>query len=218
MLRKQGNMNNTIQFNKLTTLNSYQATAQQFADNVADLSPVGSIEKLMSLLLPNPRVIDIGCGSGRDAKIFHSLGAQVVGIDFCPNLLEIAKKQAPDVDFQLMDIESLDFPDSSFDAAWAACSLVHLAKHSLPSVLSKIYDILDDDGYFYLSIKQGTNEVLEKDERYEGEVIKFWSYYQADELKTLLETAGFSILAFDLIEKSHHYQTHPAYRIFCKKN
>ena len=202
---------------KETTQLSYEKTAQAFADKVVNLAPKDSIEKLMSVLLPNPRILDIGCGSGRDANIFQSMEAEVVGIDFCAHLLEIAKANAPLVDFQLMDIENLDFPDETFDAAWAACSLAHLPKSALPAVLQKIHQILDEDGYFYLTLKKGTGEGLEVDERYEGAVQKFWAYYEADELKKLLLNANFNILSFDLVEKSSPYHSHLAFRVFCKK-
>lgn len=202
---------------KETTRLSYEATAQAYANNVASLAPTQSIEKLMSVLLPNPRILDIGCGSGRDALIFQGMEAEVTGIDFCNSLLEIAKANAPLVDFQLMDIEDMDFPDETFDAAWAACSLAHIPKASLPKVLKNIHRILEEEGYFYLALKKGTGERVELDERYEGTVQKFWAYYEADELKKFLYDAGFNILAFDLIEKSSPYQTHDAFRVFCKK-
>ncbi|MBA3536983.1 MAG: methyltransferase domain-containing protein [Tatlockia sp.] len=81
--------------NKEITKQSYQATASQFAHNVAELAPIGSIEKFIKLLPSKAKIIDIGCGSGRDAKIFSNMGANVLGIDFCSNHIEIAKKNAP---------------------------------------------------------------------------------------------------------------------------
>jgi ubiquinone/menaquinone biosynthesis C-methylase UbiE len=147
---------------------AYQATAQQFAENVSELAPTNSIERFAQMLPPNAKMIDIGSGSGRDAKLFSELGVKVTGIDFSPNMIEIAKAHAPQATFQLMEIEKINFPALSFDGAWAACSLVHISKENLPAVLANIYQILKTNGYFYLSIKKGTQEGLETDNRYAG--------------------------------------------------
>lgn len=204
--------------NKEITKASYQATANEFARNVADLVPMVSIEKFIKLLPPKAIIIDLGCGSGRDAKVFTNMGIDVLGIDFCSNLIDIAETHAPLAKFELMDIEKIDLPNDSFDGVWAACSLGHIPKKELSNVLQQIHRILREDGYFYLALKKGSGEILEKDSRYDGDHKKFWSYYEEDELKNILQLAQFKILDFKLIEKVHSYHTHDAFRIFCRKS
>lgn len=203
--------------NKEITKQSYQATAAEFARNVANLAPVESIEKFISLLPPNAKIIDIGCGSGRDAQLFSQRGVEVLGIDFCANLLDIAKKNAPLCKFQWMDFEAMDLPAASFDGAWSACSLGHSSKEILPDVLNKIHLLLKRNGYFYLALKKGSGESLDNDLRYEGNFKKFWSFFEEEELTTILQTAQFKILDFAIVEKKVTYQSHPALRIFCQK-
>lgn len=202
---------------KEITKNSYERTAQDFADKVSALAPKESIERFTNNLPPNPKILDIGCGSGRDALLFSNKGASVVGIDFCPAMIEIAQKQAPLAEFHLMDMDALDFAKDSFDGVWAACSLNHLSKQALPQVLNSVYQLLKEKGCFYLTFKQGSGEVLEQYARYNGEIKKFWSFYEEEELLSLLEQASFKILSCDLIEKTHSYHTHAAFRIFCQK-
>lgn len=204
--------------NKEITKQSYQATAAEFARNVANLAPVGSIEKFMKLLPPKAKIIDIGCGSGRDAKLFSDMGAKVLGVDFCSNLIDIAKKNAPLSEFRVMDFETMDFPAASFDGAWSACSLGHSSKDTLPVVLKKVHLLLKENGYFYLALKKGTGESLDTDLRYEGNFQKFWSFYEQEELTKMLQTAQFKILDLEIVEKKFDYQSHPAFRIFCQKN
>jgi ubiquinone/menaquinone biosynthesis C-methylase UbiE len=203
--------------NKETTKQSYQATADEFARNVADLAPIGSIEKFFKLLPPKAKIIDIGCGSGRDAKIFSNMGADVLGIDFCSNLIDIANKSAPLSEFQVMDFETMNFPAASFDGAWSACSLGHSSKEAFPDVLKRIHLLLKENGYFYLALKKGSGESLDKDLRYEGNFKKFWSFYEEKELTNILQTAQFKIQDFDTVEKKFTYQSHPAFRVFCQK-
>lgn len=203
--------------NKEITKESYQATAQQFAQNVANLAPIESIEKFIKLLSTQSKIIDLGCGSGRDAKIFTSMGIDVLGIDYCSNLIDIAKSHAPLANFKLMDIEMMSFPASSFDGVWSACSLAHISKKIFPDVLKKINFILKKNGCFYLALKKGSGEVLERDSRYDGDFKKFWSFFEEEELKNLLQEAQFKMIEFDTVEKSNPYQTHSSFRVFCKK-
>ncbi|MGD9590966.1 MAG: class I SAM-dependent methyltransferase [Candidatus Berkiella sp.] len=202
---------------KEITKQSYTSTADAYAANVANLAPLDSIKHLLSKLPPHPDIIDIGCGSGRDAKIFSDHGAKVTGIDFSQSMLEIAKKHSPTSNFLLMDIENMTFEAATFDAAWAACSLMHIPKSNFVTVLQKIHLFLKESGYLYLALKQGNGEGLMKDERYDGDVQKYVSFYKEEELRNYIEKAQFNILEFDLIEKSHQYQTHSAFRIVCQK-
>jgi len=201
---------------KEITKQSYQQTAEQFSNNVRDLAPVISIEKFITLLPANPTILDLGCGSGRDAKIFSEKGAKVVGIDYCSNLLDIACNTAPLAEFLEMDIEELSFPECSFDGVWAATSLSHIPKAMLSAVLKNIHLLLKDKGYFYLTVNKGTGEVLKKDLRY-GDFEKFSSYFEEQELRKFLQDANFKILELAHIDKKHPYQINLYLRVFCQK-
>ena len=172
---------------------------------------------MISLLPPNASILDLGCGSGRDAKLFTEFGASVLGIDFSSNLIDIAKKTAPLAEFQVMDIETMNLPIASFDGVWAACSLGHITKNLFPEVLKNIHAMLKENGYFYLALKKGSDELLVNDSRYEGDIKKFWAYYEEEELKDLLQQAQFKIIDFATIQKNHDYLTHDAFRVFCQK-
>ena len=201
---------------KQRTIRSYEDTAEAYAEKVKDLAPVPSIDRFVALLPPKARILDLGCGSGRDAKLFTDRGLAVLGADLSSNLIAIAKGTAPKAEFQIMDMENLDLPPSSFDGVWAACSLHHAPKRLFPSVLDRIRSILKKEGLFYLTLKMGSGEALEKDTRY-GDFDKFWAYYEEAELENLVRAAGFKILETTLIQKSFAYQTHPCIRIFCRK-
>jgi SAM-dependent methyltransferase len=201
---------------KKVTQESYEATAEEFAQHVAELAPLPSIEKFIQMLPPKAKIIDIGSGSGRDAKIFTEKGIAVVGIDFSQNFIDIAKAHAPLAEFKMMDIESISFSPASFDGAWAACSLLHFPKKVLPSILKNIHTLLKEKGHLYLALKKGVGEALQKDSRY-GDFEKFWSYYEEDELREIVESANFKVLELATVEKQHAYQTHDAIRIYAQK-
>lgn len=202
---------------KETTQKSYEATAEAFAQNVAHLAPHESIEHFSKLLPINAKLLDLGCGSGRDAKLFSEKGLDVTGIDFSTHLLEIAKKHAPLAHFKLMDIEDLHFAPNSFDGIWAACSLGHVPKDKLPEVLKKIHTLLKENGHFYIALKEGASEELIEDTRYSDHPKKFWAFYKENELNHLLKNAGFTINDSKTVKSKDPYLTHDAIRIFCMK-
>ena len=202
---------------KLTTLNSYDTSALEYAKNTADLHPKDEAQKFVNGLPKNAKIIDIGCGPGRDAKIFSNCGLEVLGIDFSIKMIESARQNAPNCSFYVMDIETLDFPSETFDGAWISCALLHIPKKNIPSVLHKIYALLKPKGFLYLSVKQShIDETIEADSRYGG-LEKYWSFYEPDELMNLLISANFKIVDIIVSNKIIDYNTHPLIKIFAKK-
>lgn len=72
-------------------------------------------------------VVSIGCGSGVDTRWLANNGARsVVGIDISEGLLDIARKNNPDIEFRHMDMERLDFADDSFDLAYSSLAIHYI--------------------------------------------------------------------------------------------
>lgn len=202
---------------KFVTLNSYEISALHYEKNTASLHPKEEAGKFIRKLPLHAKILDIGCGPGRDAKIFSELGFDVVGIDFSPKMIEIAKQNVPQASFYVMDIENLTLSPHSFEGVWANCSLLHVPKKNLPAVLHRIHTLLKPSGFFYLCVKRSAEgEVFERDPRYDG-LEKYWSFYEPEELTALLIEAGFSIVDAMVAGKSTDYQTHPVIRILAQK-
>lgn len=202
---------------KITTLNSYEISSAHYEKNTADLHPKEEAQRFMKMLPSHAKIIDIGCGPGRDAKIFSERGFNVTGIDFSSKMIERAKQNVPLASFCVMDIENLTFPAGSFDGAWANCALLHLPKKNIPLVLEKIHCCLKPAGSFYLSVKQSSiGEAFEPDARY-GDLKKHWTFFEPGELVKLLELAEFQVMDVAVVNKSSDYQTHALIEIFAKK-
>lgn len=131
-------------------------------------------------------------------------------------MIELAKKGVPSATFRKMDIADLKFQENSFDGVWASASLLHLPKNRINKVLNKIFDILTEKGVLYISLKEGSGEKNIQDYRYGG-VEKFYSYYELDEIKSLLEGTGFDILKSYLVDMRKNYDTNSWIHIICKK-
>jgi demethylmenaquinone methyltransferase/2-methoxy-6-polyprenyl-1,4-benzoquinol methylase len=66
---------------------------------------------------PGDRVLDGCCGTGDLAIAAQRAGADVVGLDFSPAMLERARRKAPELEWIQGDLLELPFEDASFDAA-----------------------------------------------------------------------------------------------------
>lgn len=98
------------------------------------------------------RILDVGCGSGRDSKAFLKHGFSVVAIDASSEMCRMASE------YLGMEVWQMRFDEMSFtgefDGVWACASLLH-AEDELPEVLQKIKKALKKDGMLYVSFKYG---------------------------------------------------------------
>lgn len=199
------------------TRQSYDQTAHEYQENTLKLQPEMTAKAFLSYLAPESTILDLGCGPGRDSKFFVDKGYEVIGIDISPQMIALARNSVPQANFLVSDIESLKLNNESIDAIWASASLLHVSKKAMSGVVENLYRILKPEGIFYVSMKKGSREELQADDRYGG-VEKFWNYVSEDELTQLLVKHGFQILETDIHQKSTSYQTHPWISIICKKN
>lgn len=101
------------------------------------------------------KILDIGCGAGRDAEEFLKNDFDYLGIDASAGMLSVAKTRTGRDDiFRQMDFLHLDFPSEAFDGFWAAASLLHIPKQDLPRVLGGIRRITKQGGIGFVSVKK----------------------------------------------------------------
>src|SRR3990170_4876613 len=109
-----------------TTIASYNAFAEVYAQKNAANTPAPERELFLSKLPAHAAVLDAGCGPGRDSKYFCSAGHDITGIDLSSKFIQMARQAVPKATFTLMDLRKITFPDQSFDGIWACASLLHL--------------------------------------------------------------------------------------------
>jgi len=103
------------------------------------------------------RVLDIGCGAGREALGFARAGFRVVGIDIAPRMVEAAKVNAEreglDITFRVRSVTDLDEPPGSFDGAYWAGSYHHVPGRALRvETLKRIMQALTPEGVLILMV------------------------------------------------------------------
>lgn len=167
------------------TLSFYEGNADVYAQQTASVDLTGLHQKFLSLLPKGGRILDVGCGSGRDLRIFKRLGFDCIGIDPSSNLAHIAHEYSG-CEIILAGVENLDFK-SCFDGVWACASLLHLPRHHFSSALNRILIALKPAGVLFISMQQGAGEFVAPDGR-------FYSRYSSPELNELVADAGFVVL------------------------
>ena len=138
------------------TLTYYNQNAPDFirTTQTVDFHEIQAL--FLSYLPDKSRILDLGCGSGRDAKYFMEQGYQVEATDGSKELCRAAAKYlGTAVKQQLfLDLDETEY----YDGIWACASILHLKKAELPVMLRKIWTALKKDGICYTSFKYGTFE------------------------------------------------------------
>mmetsp|Transcript_120 Transcript_120/g.232 ORF Transcript_120/g.232 Transcript_120/m.232 type:complete len:541 (-) Transcript_120:379-2001(-) len=232
----------------------YNTHSQEYIDNISSrlaLTPTSHRDAFIThvhlqqhLNTNDPTtMIDLGCGFGRDALHFSSLGHYVLGVDYSVKMLNHAKKIAPKAHYLNMDMRSLKnvLVDESVDGVWANASLVHLPKCDVLDVLKGLYEAVKVGGVLYLSLRIGNaddnGEVFEADERYtvnenvpsleedNGHVCddtrrKLYSYYTIEEVKELMANAGWDVMEMGKDDQRERgdYAKHTMYVFATRRN
>lgn len=139
----------------MSTNDFYNTNAHSFAEGTLELDMSDFYSRLEIFLAPGMRILDVGCGPGRDLKYF-SKKYEAFGLEPSLELCKIAKEFSGRevVNSDLLSFESSD----KFDAIWACASLLHIESHKLESAFNKVSTLLKAGGFFYSSFKYGDFE------------------------------------------------------------
>jgi SAM-dependent methyltransferase len=174
-------------------------TYEQAADFYDSLYPDVNKENIDFFIykLNGDKILDIGCGSGRDAEYFVSKGLDVTGIDLSNRFIEISQDRVPKAKFIKMDMRNINFPVEYFDGIWLMASILHIPKLEVKDTIIKFREVLKTNGIIYISVKLGEGEKFVKRDRYKG-LEKFFAFYTESEMSDLLENCGFEIIKLSL--------------------
>lgn len=138
------------------TLRYYEENAESFGKSTLKADMGKTRERFLKYLPSKARILDFGCGSGRDTKAFKGLGYLVDAADGSEELCRLASQWAG------IPVRTMLFQDlsavSEYDGIWACASILHLKKDELKDVLFKIARALKPEGILYTSFKYGTFE------------------------------------------------------------
>ena len=112
--------------------------------------------RFLPLLPAGGHILDVGCGSGRDARAFLAQGYTVTAFDASPALAQQATAYCG-IPVQVLRVQEVPWV-ACFDGIWACASLLHVPLRELPEVLGRLTVALKPGGILYLSFKHGHGE------------------------------------------------------------
>lgn len=145
------------------TLEYYRQNAEAFVSSTREIDFSEHQNRFLSYLKPGARILDFGCGSGRDTKYFLEKGYLVDAVDGSPEFVRLASEYAQ-TEVKQMLFQELD-EEELYDGIWACASILHLRRDELLIVFDKMAKALVADGILYASFKYGTKE-QERNGRY----------------------------------------------------
>ena len=158
---------------------------------------------LKTLIPPGAKILDAGCGIGRDMEMLINNGFDMTGVEAAPGMIKEAIKRnsllkGKVIEGDLREISSLIKQHEQFNAIWANTSFHHHTPKEAVSVLSQYKQLLKPDGILFILVKKGNGEIFEKAKAYSGGK-RYFKLYQVHELDKILTDAGLSII--DIGEK-----------------
>jgi SAM-dependent methyltransferase len=145
--------------------------------------------RFASLISPRSKVLDVGCGPGRDIRIFAEAGHIPTGIDLNPSFIKMAQRHGEVIAGDIREISSL-FSPLTFDGIWAQASLVHLQKSEVEKLLRDLSDLLKPNGLIYACVP-ATGESGWLDEN-DGR--RWYTTWPEDSFEKTMASAGFQIV------------------------
>jgi SAM-dependent methyltransferase len=175
------------------TLQHYNQRARDFLEGTREHDVSQNIGALLRHIQAEPpfRILDFGCGPGRDLRAFSRLGHSAVGLEGATEFVAMARTGSGCEVWQ-QDFLQLALPGAHFDGVYANAALFHVPSRELPRVLAQLRATLKPGGVLFSSNPRGANE-----EGWNGG--RYGAYHDLDAWRRYLTGAGF-------IELEHYYR------------
>jgi ubiquinone/menaquinone biosynthesis C-methylase UbiE len=179
------------------TRSSYDRVAKAYAEyyvNEFDHKPLDRelLNRLVSRVQGKGRVCDLGCGPGMVAAYLHARGAEAMGIDLSPGMVEQARQAHPGIEFRQGDMRALPLPEESLAGIAAFYSIIHIPRQDVTAVLMELRRVLQPGGAVLLAFHLG-DEVRHVEEMLGLPVSVDVTFFQTAEMGGYLREAGFVI-------------------------
>lgn len=180
------------------TLGHYEANAARFWEGTKDHDVRQNLSALLDAIASASaitseseqksfRILDFGCGPGRDLETLRSLGHGPVGLEGCEAFVRMARAHSS-CEVLHQSFFSLELPELSFDGVFANASLFHVPRTRLSSVLTALHRSLVPGGVLFASNPRS----FDRDhEGFHGD--RYGTYLTVDTWQKTFEAAGFRI-------------------------
>lgn len=141
------------------TLDDYRHNAEAFREGTREHDVSQNIQALLRHIegAPPLRILDFGCGPGRDLRTLCALGHLPTGLDGAEPFVAMARADSGCPALH-QDFLALDLPAEAFDGIFANASLFHIPSRELPRVLRQLHAALRPGGVLFTSNPRGDNQ------------------------------------------------------------
>ena len=170
------------------TIRFYDRNAEAFWSGTRDHDVSQNRDTLLGYIEADPpfRILDVGCGPGRDLRAFLRMGHDPTGLDASNRLCEMAREWSGCEVWQ-QDLRELTLPKHTFDGVFANASLFHVPTQNIDGVLVELRRTLKPGGVLLVSNPHGQNQET-------WQVDRFCVFYDPDNWNQLVTAAGFEAL------------------------
>ncbi len=175
------------------TLDYYSSNAQAVALSY-ESAPSSLAPHFSSSFAPGGRVLDIGCGSGRDLAALNKLGFKPYGLDGTPELVELAQQLHPELRGSVVEGLLPDFEPpfgGNFDGVVCCAVLMHINSMELFNAALAIKRCLKANGRLLISVPSQRSDTDTTDRDTKGRLFKT---YAPGFLQLTFERLGFSLI------------------------
>jgi len=175
------------------TVNYYSNNASAVAARYESVAS-GLSASFATSFRPQSKLLDIGCGSGRDLACLSKQGHDVYGVDATPEMVIVAQSLHPEL---MGRIQQASLPDcdppfnGDFDGVLCSAVLMHLPVEQLEPAANSIKRCLKPKGRLLYSVPSQRLDVVTEDRDANG---RLFVPDQSDRLESIFQGIGFRTL------------------------
>lgn len=171
-----------------TLIDYYDDFANEWADEwYQNETLLPYLKELIKYLPNNARVLDLCCGAGYESMRLHNLGVNVVGADLSEKSIELAREKNPQIPFYVKDMLQPYTDLGDFDAVACIAGVVHIPEQNLHLAFKNMYDVIKNDGYLFLVVKDG-EKIVDSIVKNNQEYARKFFCYTLNKLKQYTQT------------------------------
>ena len=190
---------------------SYDRVANRYATQIAGELPGKPLDRALLRCLTelvaevaqssgSGVIGDLGCGPGHVAAYLTSLGANAIGIDISPEMVEVGRSRFPAVQFRVGSLLALPATDGELAGAIAFYSILHLRPEHRAAAYAEMARVIHPGGWLLVAFHTGLvgrapGGIMHADEWWGERVDLDFYYLDPAEVTAGLETAGFEQVA-----------------------
>lgn len=186
------------------TIEAYDEYAETWGARVCNQDFwVAPYQWVSSRLPPGGRVLEIGTGTGRDARLFLTGGYDYTGVEPSKGLADLARRSVPGINVVEADIRDINIvpevsPPGLFDGFWCIAVLMHLYREEIPGALTNLISMVREGAPGVIAVK---DHPLHPQDGWQTDgagipAPRYYAWWSRAEFGEVLETAGFRVVEY----------------------